>query len=136
MRRPTARDLWLLARMAVWAVMLPVLKFTLPLPRLVRLVTPNRRVSARDTEREGRVVRIAARLYRTPPIGRDNCLERSLVTFRYLAQLSARPRLVVGMGREGELKGHVWVTVDGQPVHDSAESLTPFVPLMTFSADP
>ena len=131
MRRPTASDLTLLARMSAWAVALPVLKFLLPLPRLVRLVTPSR-AAQRDLARERRVTRLAARLYRTPGLGRDNCLERSLVTYRYLARSGSDPTPVVGMRKEDELHGHVWVTVDGRPVHDTPEFLAGFVPLMTF----
>jgi hypothetical protein len=118
--------------MGAWAAVLPALKFVLPLPRLVALVTPAERAPARDPAREQRVERLAARLYRTPRLGRDNCLERSLVTYRYLARAGSDPRLVVGMRREDELRGHVWVTVDGRPVHDTPDFLAGFVPLMTF----
>ena len=131
MRRPTVSDLTLLARMSGWAVVLPALKFVLPLPRLVRLVTPAR-PAQRDRAREQRVTRLAARLYRTPRLGRDNCLERSLVTYRYLRRTGSEPTLVVGMRAEDELRGHVWVTVDGHPVHDTTEFLAGFVPLMSF----
>jgi hypothetical protein len=42
--------------MCAWSLVLPALKFLLPLPRLVRLVTPRRRTRARDRERERRVL--------------------------------------------------------------------------------
>ena len=132
MKRPA--DVWLAARMAAWAAVLPVLKFALPLPRLVRLVAarPSRR--ARDRERERKVARVAARIYGSSvvPMG-DNCLERSLVTYRYLTRLNADPKLVVGVRRDGDLRGHVWVTIDGEPVHDSREYVERFVPLTTFA---
>jgi hypothetical protein len=133
MRRPSSGDLWLLARMSGWAALLPALKFVLPLPRLVALVTPGERASARDASREQRVARIAERLYRTTPrLSRDNSLERSLVTYRYLVRAGSEPVLVVGMRKQEELHGHVWVTLDGRPVHDTEEFLSGFVPVMTF----
>jgi hypothetical protein len=133
MRRPSSGDLWLLARMSGWAALLPALKFLLPLPRLVALVTPAGRAPARDQAREQRVARLAERLYRTAPrLSRDNCLERSLVTYRYLARAGSEPVLVVGMRKQEELHGHVWVTLDGRPVHDTDEFLAGFVPVMTF----
>jgi Transglutaminase-like superfamily len=121
------RDLWLLVRMSGWALVVPVLKFLLPLPRLVRLVAPRTR-RRRGTDR---VLRLSGLLYGAGPFHlSDNCLERSLVTFRYL-DADADPNLVVGMrGENGGYVGHAWVTVEGVPVHDPPgliESLSPFV---------
>ncbi len=130
------RDFWLLVRMAAWAPLLPLLKFALPLPRLVRLLAPQPRARPRDREAERRVTRLSRLLYRSRGIGvRDNCLERSLVTFRYLSLASARPELVVGMRKdEDNFVGHVWVLLDGEPVHDAPESLRELVPVMAFDA--
>jgi hypothetical protein len=125
------RDAWLLARMFAWGLVLPVLKFALPLPRLVRLVASPRR-RARDAAREAAVAEQAARVYRWRRD--DNCLERSLVTFRYLGRAGADPRLVVGM-RASDRFGHVWVTTDGAAVHDAPEFLAELEPLFEFDAD-
>jgi hypothetical protein len=123
--------------MTAWAACLPALKFLVPLPRLVALLTPAEQPERRDTEREQRVTRLASRLYRTAPrLSRDNCLERSLVTYRYLARAGSEPRLVVGMRKQDELEGHVWVTVDDRPVHDTDDFLAGFVPIMSFPAAP
>lgn len=129
-------QLWLLFRMAGWASVLPLLKVALPLPRLVSMVAARPRTRQRDPEAEKRVVRSAARLYRSRLVAKsDNCLERSLVTYRYLARVNAGPRLVVGMGRRGDVVGHVWVLVDGKPVHDDEESLRDLVPVVGFGPD-
>ncbi len=129
-----SRDLWTLLRMAAWAPALPVLKFALPLPRLVRLLatTPKRR--DRDVATEKRMTRLAAILYRSRGVGmRDNCLERSLVTYRFLGRANARPRLVVGMrAEETDVVGHVWVLLDGRAVHDPPEEVAGMTTVMSF----
>ena len=129
------RDVWLLVRMAAWALAVPVLKFVLPLPRLVRLVTPRSRHSRRDAQ--GRVVRLTNLLYGSGAFRlSDNCLERSLVTFRYLAAADAAPTLVVGMrGEDNGYLGHAWVTVDGEPVHDAPSFVATLAPVVAFAAD-
>lgn len=134
-RSPAA--VWTLVRMAAWASTLPVLKRVVSLPRLVSFMSPRRSTANRSPAAERRVEALAGALYRSGAVaGRDNCLERSLLTYRYLALLNARPELVVGMGKErGELGGHVWVVVDGAPVHDSPATLEAFVPMIVFGAD-
>jgi hypothetical protein len=112
-----------------------MLKFTLPLPRLVRLLAGKREV-ARRPEREARASELASLLYRSsrPGLG-DNCLERSLITYRYLARLGAEPSLVVALAKgEANVIGHVWVTVDGVPVHDAPDFVAQYVPILQFDA--
>jgi hypothetical protein len=112
---------------------LPVLKRALPVPALVRLMWPSR-VRPRRPERDPAVVRAAwwasrLQLRRFP----DNCFERSLLTYRFLALTGADPRLVLGMRREVDgLVGHAWVTVDGRAVQDSSESVHRFAQLIEF----
>jgi hypothetical protein len=121
-------DAWLATRMTGWALALPFLKHAMPLPRLARLMWRNGRgsVTASETERVARLARMATRLRPLP--GRDNCLERSLIAYRYLSALDADPRLVVAArSADGDLDGHVWVTVRGTPV--LGEDVSPFTPL-------
>jgi hypothetical protein len=126
----------LLIRMSFWATIVPVLKRVLPLPRLVRLAATGRAAGGRNRAREERVIASVVRIYRSGLIRQsDNCLERSLVTYRYLGALHAEPQLVVGMSRREKGTGHVWVTVDGRPVHDTAETLDDMEPIVTFAAD-
>ena len=131
LRRP--RLLLLGCRMASWSLAVPFLKHALPLPTLVRLAW----AKPRGVSRPGREREIAQLAWWTsrvqPRRFPDNCLERSLVTYRFLARAGARPRLVTGVGRlGGEIVGHVWVTVEDEPVHDSAESLRPYGMLVEF----
>ena len=126
-------DLWLALRMAGWLPLLPLLKYALPLPRLARLMSAAGS-GPRQPERERRIVILGHWLYKFGTLGRyDCCLERSLVTYRYLCRANAAPELVVGFRKEGgRTLGHVWVLLDGEPVHDSPAELGEYVPLAVF----
>lgn len=106
-----------------------MLKRTLPLPRLVRLMCLPARTCERSSERELRTACIVRRLTRASG---GNCLERSLILYRYLGRANADPRLVVGMGKTGEFLGHVWVTVDGRPLLDAPETLREYTEVVSF----
>lgn len=127
-------DAWLLARMVAWAPGLPVLKRVLPLPKLVALMDRTPRDRSRDAELERRIVRMARLVWRgRRGTFRDNCLERSLVTYRYLGRAGADPELVIAMNkRDDGFHGHVWVTVEGRPVDEDPSDLESYVPLMRF----
>jgi hypothetical protein len=130
-------EVWLLVRMLGWSLALPMLKVALPLPTLVRLMRSRGRNARRDDKREAQITTLAAWVFRTRPrSSRNNCLERALVTYRYLGRANTRPELVVGMsGRSGDVRGHVWVTVDGEPVHESSAEVERFVPMLVFASD-
>lgn len=83
----------------------------------------------RDNERERRTTEVVARLTR---VSGDNCLERSLILYRYLARAGARPCLVVGMAQADEYLGHVWITVDGHPLLETAEMLRKYQEIAVF----
>jgi hypothetical protein len=120
-----------------WWIALPLLKRATPLPRLVRFAHLDPRRTARDLEREAKVAALAEWLFKVRPRpARDNCLERSLVAYRFLGRLGAEPELVVGLGdKEEATVGHVWVTVDGHPVHDELEALDAYQALVVFGSD-
>jgi Transglutaminase-like superfamily len=126
-------DVWLAMRMAAWAVALPALKHLVPLHVLARWAWPRRRAVVRSG-RTATVVFLAARIYRARPfLRRDNCLERSLLTYRFLAGAGVQPRLVLGaQGSNGEIRGHAWVTVDGIPITDGHEALEQYTQLVEF----
>jgi hypothetical protein len=87
------------------------------------------RGSDRHHERERRTTHVVARLSRASG---GNCLERSLILYRYLARAGARPRLVVGMAKPDKYLGHVWVTVDGHPLLETSETLRDFREITAF----
>jgi len=119
--------------MAGWSLTVPLLKHVLPLPALARLAWTRPRGQRRKVG-EPEIAQLAWWTSRVQPRRfPDNCLERSLVTYRFLARAGARPRLVTGVGRpEGDIVGHVWVTVEDKPVHDAAESLRAYGTLVEF----
>jgi Transglutaminase-like superfamily len=124
---------WLGARMLAWRLALPVLKRVLPLAALARLAWPRRR-SRRRPEREALVAGIVARLYGSER-GDDNCLERSLVAYRFLAQAGAGPRLTCGIRRaDGEVVGHAWIVLDGRPLAAADERVEEYTQVAAFGA--
>jgi hypothetical protein len=133
----TPSDAWLLARIFGWSLVLPLAKRTLPFPRLVSLMRPRKCAAHRDPEHEAVIKSLAAWVFKTrPPGARDNCLERGLVAYRYLSRAGAGPELVMGFAKEtGGVHGHVWVTVDGRAIHDSAETLAGFEPIVVVRSD-
>jgi Transglutaminase-like superfamily len=124
----------LAVRMLLWATLLPGLKRILPLPRLVSLMAPGHR-GAPDEKRAAAVVTLARWVYKTGAL-RDNCLERSLITYRYLPSGNDESRLVLGVrkGDDGP-PGHAWLTLGGVAVHDTDETLDKLVPVVAFDLD-
>jgi hypothetical protein len=125
-------DAWLLARMLGWATTLPVAKRRVPLIELVERAAPaSNDHPARNAEL---AIALARWVYRIP-VFRDNCLEKSLLTFHYLPpDERGGYRLVLGFrGLDSKAPpGHAWLTVNGVPVHDTAESLAGLTPLVSF----
>jgi hypothetical protein len=128
------RDGWLVARMLAWRAILPMLKYVVPLPRLIRVMQrPCRARRARRLDREQRIAMLAERVFQVERSSED-CLEFSLVLYRYLGETGAEPRLVIAVRKDGLARGHAWVTVDGAPVHDSAALLEDFVSVVSFDS--
>ena len=124
-------DAWLLARMLGWAATLPVAKRRVPLIELVERAAPAQNDHpARNAEL---AIALARWVYRVP-VFRDNCLEKSLLTFHYLPPGEGGYRLVLGFrGLDRKAPpGHAWLTVDGVAVHDTPESLADLTPLVSF----
>lgn len=111
--------------MLPWALAVPVLKRRLPIGRLVALMTTGR-PRRWDPSRED-VIRRASWWASRVQVRRfpGNCLERSLVAYRFLGLAGADPRISLGVGGGGgqDITGHAWVTLDGRPLHDPPEAL-------------
>jgi hypothetical protein len=119
---------------------LRVLKHRLPLPRLVRLARWNGPIRSLSIEQQEKVVTLARWACRPMQwLSGGNCLERGLVTYRYLTASNADPTLMVGVARgENEsdmVRGHAWVTVGGCAVDETEESLLDFQCAVAFRAD-
>jgi hypothetical protein len=125
---------WLGIRMLAWSLVLPVLKYVVPLPLLARLMWSRARRERRP-ERERMVRLLARRIYKVRPSRhRDNCLERSLLNYRFLSMEGADPHLVVGVRKsERGVVGHAWVLVEGRPLYEAPSRLEKYVTLAEFS---
>jgi transglutaminase superfamily protein len=130
-------DAGLVLRMVGWRLVLPLLKRRLPLPRLVRLMWLGDRSRPTTPEREARIAELARVVYRSEHVSRrGNCLERSLVLYRYLSAAGADPHLVVGMkSREAAFRGHAWITVREEPVEEPPQSLEDLTQVVCFCRD-
>lgn len=123
---------WLGARMLAWRLALPLLKRALPLAALARLAWPRWRSRRRRRDREALVAGIVARLYASER-GDDNCLERSVMAYRFLAKAGAEPRLTCGIRRaDGEVVGHAWIVVDGRPLAAEDEHVDEYTLVAAF----
>jgi hypothetical protein len=130
----SASDVWLAVRMLLWSAALPLLKRVVPLARLARLMYVERApgVDRRATER---IVLITEAIYRGRVSLRDNCLERSLLLYRFLSRIGADPRLIVGVRKgRADVTGHVWVVVDERPLDGDPTALGAFTELLVFGA--
>jgi hypothetical protein len=127
-------DALLVVRLLGWRLALAVLKRTVPIATLVRLMATPGGNSSRDTRR---IVELVDWLYaprRKPDLG--NCLDRSLVLYRYLSRNESGTRLVLGMRRgSSELEGHAWVIAGDRAFGVAPAGGGGFVTLATFTAD-
>lgn len=130
-------DAALVLRMAAWSVALRVLKTVVPLRSLVRLMAGGSAGPRGRPRARARVVQLADLAHRLAGLGRhENCLERSLLMFRYLNLRGDAPTLVIGARSvPGRVEGHVWVTVDDQSVYHEEGHTDRYVPMTSFSAD-
>jgi hypothetical protein len=128
------RDFPLAIRMIAWRLVIPALKTSTPLPRLVRLLhrPPTANVSAQT--RSARIVSLSERLCRGR-FHKGTCLERSLLAYRFLSEAGAEPNLIVAVRRDGDvLEWHAWITCAGRPVHEDEASLRGYLPVVVFNA--
>jgi hypothetical protein len=118
--------------MVLWSVLLPGLRRVVPVAGLARLMWTRPR-RARSPERQEGIVELADRLTRLRPSRTANCLERSLLAYRFLSATGSAPKLVLGVGRaDDEVIGHAWVMVDDDPIFESADLLNEFTPIAVF----
>jgi hypothetical protein len=129
LRRVWTRDALLAPRMMVWTLLVPALKRFVPLPKIARLMWVERHNAKPERERQQRIVRAVRLILRARPLSRDeNCLDRSLLLYRFLSMEMLDPRLVLGVRRGPDgVRGHAWVTVDGRPVVEA--SVAEFAPI-------
>jgi hypothetical protein len=104
---PTLRHVSIGVQLVGWRLVLPILRRTVSLDRLVGLLAKPR-ARGRSAGLEQYAVRVARRLWQE---SEAPCLERSLALHRHLGSAGAKPELVLGIDEAH--RGHAWVTVDG-----------------------
>ena len=121
-------QLWLALQVGVWLCGLPLRWRGHSLPGLLQHLTPVRGRGPRRSPLEmDRAVRIVRRICRLRlfhgPLFPQACLRQALTLYHLLTRLGYPVVIHFGVYKAGEaLRGHSWVTVDGQPV---AERLPP-----------
>jgi len=111
----------LLVRMAVWVVALTFLARSLPLPRVMRIMTPlmRRAPSADPVEVQRRLARLLDSLLATNTlVFTPTCWKRAPVLYRFLALNGIESRILFGVRRDGEklFDGHAWLEAGGEPL--------------------
>ena len=127
-------DALLVVRLLGWRLALAALKRTVPVAKLVRLMARSPGRTPRDTTR---IVELVDWIY-APRRDADpgNCLDRSLVLYRFLGRNESGRRLVLGIRQEsGALEGHAWVTAGDRAIGATPASGPDFAPLATFDAE-
>ena len=123
--------------MAGWRLVLPVLKRRLPLPRLAAMMWRGEAHPSLEPGREERIAELATVVFRSEHVERfGNCLDRSLVLYRYLSAAGSEPELLIGVRkRDDGVEGHAWVTVRGDPVQESEDVVEGLARVHTFHGE-
>jgi len=123
------KDFILLIRIAFWLAVQPVLIRTMPLDKLMKLLTPAPR-TRRSPEMEKKAVRYtsfflgkmtpadpeAPKTNSTNSVVRRSCLKRSMVLYRFLRIAGVPVKIKLGVQKNnGKLKGHCWLELGGKP---------------------
>ena len=131
------RDSRLLLRAFMWRLALPFLKHLVPLPTLVRVLCAKPLANTLDA-RQRRLSRLESVRQLLAEGGRlavsSNCLERSLMLYRFLTEAGAGPQLVMGVSKGNTgVAGHAWIEIDGQALADATTDS--FAPILIFGAE-
>ncbi len=123
---------WLAVKTVGWLTVLPLLKRFVSLPRLARFMWSRGSSQGRRPEREQRAIAIVRGLSRSSG---GNCLDRSLILYRFLSRANADPALVAGTGKSGDFVGHAWVEVEGRPLLENRQTLAQYVEMMRYGRE-
>lgn len=130
-------DSRLLLRAFMWRLALPLLKHLVPLPTLVHVLCAKPLASTADASQR-RGPRVESVRHLLAEGGRivvsSNCLERSLMLYRFLTEAGAGPQLVMGVSKgDTGVAGHAWIEIDGQALADATTDR--FAPILIFGAE-
>lgn len=116
--------------MAMWAIVLPLLKRVVGLETLARIMWSGH--PARGASDTAKILTLSRLLTRRKASSPGSCYECSLLAYRFLSQHGAEPRLVAAVKKEdGTISGHAWVTVGGVALGES-KAIDDFVPVVVY----
>jgi hypothetical protein len=109
-------DLWLLARMALFAFAVPLLERR-GLEKLQALLEPRRPPVAPDPRHLRKVGELGVALVQAGrPLLRANCRTQGLTLYYFLREAGLEVTLCFGLGARGDTySGHCWLAVQGEP---------------------
>ena len=112
----------LLARMAVWVVVLSVLARLLPLSRSLQIVSTDVRQKSTEVDPVQLSTAIDALLEANLFVFKPSCWKRATVLHRYLALAGLATTIRFGVRKDDnrELKGHAWLELNGKPILESS----------------
>jgi hypothetical protein len=112
LKRP--KDVILFIKTFFSLIVIRVLLYLIKLPKLLKLLDPEKRAKPDDQKIEYLLKFtnfILFRLFRSS----NPCLLRSILLFRHLRMLGREAKIVFGVKNEEEkLKGHAWLIVEGR----------------------
>lgn len=126
------RDLLLTLRISVMLYLVWLLARFLALPTLLRLLTP--RVKKGPPQNIDKTIRYTKSIMRFFPwFSRESCLPRSLLLYRFLKASGYPVSIHFGVNRaSGELSGHSWLTLGGNPVAERGDPSQEYTVVYTF----
>jgi len=115
------REAWLLCRMAWWVAVVSAATRLLPLPRALRIVAGPERQGQQSVEPglQARLANSIDLLLATDVlVFKPICWKRAVVLHRYLAKSGISTRILFGVRNtaNGEVDGHAWLELDGEPI--------------------
>ena len=119
MKTRKIREICAVVRCGALAALVPVMVRVLPLPRVLSLLEPKRKLRE-SSSNAYELARIAgAVIRRGPRFGVGECLVRSLTLYNLLHRFAYDPVLLIG-GRlcEGRFDCHCWIEVDGKSIYE------------------
>jgi hypothetical protein len=129
----SAREAWLLARVLVFALALPISLRRHDLASLAARLEPRRPRGPVSADAIQKIVRYADAVCASRLI-RGECLVRGLTRYYFLRRAGLSLALVFGMGNiEGRLVGHCWLVRDGRPFFEPIDPEPRYEPILTFS---
>jgi hypothetical protein len=129
-----ASDAVLRLRITAFAASVPVLA-RLSLPRLAQVLRPRRTPGDVDSALVDRIVALTDDAMHKRFV-RRTCLVRGLTLYYFLSRAGLNVNLCFGMGAmRGEMAGHCWLDVDGQPFLEKEDPLPYFTAVYRIAPD-